>query len=83
MELKYKSTDVEKMIDVFSEISENKDNQTKVMEELQKLINYPVNVLQEFLHCMEILESKDQNYLKENYLGVIGYITLRLNLCTK
>lgn len=83
MELKYKSTDVEKMIDVFSEISENKDNQTKVIEELQKLINYPVNVLQEFLHCMEILESKDQNYLKENYLGVIGYITLRLNLCAK
>ena len=83
MELKYKSTDVEKMIDVFSEISENKDNRTKVMEELQKLINYPVNVLQEFLHCMEILEDKDENYLKENYWGIVGYITMRLNLCTK
>ena len=79
MELVYKSSDVEKMIDVFASISEKKNNPTEVCNEMIKLIDYPVNVLQEFLHCMEILEDKDQNYLKENYMGVIGYITLRLN----
>lgn len=79
MGLKYKSTDVEKMIDVFASISEKKNNPTEVYNEMIKLIDYPTNVLQEFLHCMEILESKDQNYLKENYMGIIGYITLRLN----
>ena len=79
MELVYKSSDVEKMIDVFASISEKKNNPTEVYNEMIKLIDYPVNVLQEFLHCMEILEDKDQNYLKENYMGVIGYITLRLN----
>lgn len=77
--LKYTTSDIEKMIDVFASISENKENPDKVYNEMIKLIDYPVNILQEFLHCMEILESKDQNYLKENYQGVIGYITLRLN----
>ena len=79
MELVYKSSDVEKMVDVFASISEKKNNPTEVYNEMIKLIDYPVNVLQEFLKCMEILVDKDQNYLKENYMGVIGYITLRLN----
>ena len=78
--LKYKTSDIEKMIDVFSSIAENKDNPTEVYNEMIKLIDYPINILQEFLHCMEILSNKDQNYLKENYMGVVGYITLRLNL---
>lgn len=77
--LKYTFKDIEKMIDAFASISENKENTDKVYNEMIKLIDYPVNVLQEFLHCMEILESKDQNYLKENYQGVICYIVLRLN----
>lgn len=79
MKFKYKSSDVEKMVDVFASISENKNNPTEVYNEMIKLIDYPVNVLQEFLKCMEILADKDQNYLTENYIGVIGYIALRLN----
>lgn len=77
--LKYKSSDVQKMVDVFAEISENRDNQTKVMDELKKLVDYPENVILEFLHCIEILNDKDESYLKENYWGIIGYITMRLN----
>ena len=78
--MKYKSSDIEKMIDVFAEITENKDNTEKVVEEIKKIVDYPVNVLQEFIHCMEILEDKDEDYLKENYWGIIGYVTMRLNL---
>lgn len=77
--LKYKSADVQKMIDVFANIGENRDNQTKVMDELQKLVDYPANVLEKFLSCMEILNDKDESYLRENYWGIIGYITMRLN----
>jgi len=79
--MKYKSTDVQKMIDVFSNITENRDNHEFVMNELIKIVDYPVNVLQEFMHCMEILNDKDEDYLKENYWGIIGYITMRLNFC--
>lgn len=77
--LKYKSSDVQKMIDIFASIGENRDNQAKVMDELQKLVDYPTNVIQKFLQCMEILNDKDESYLKENYWGIIGYITMRLN----
>lgn len=79
MEIKYTSSDVEKMIDVFSIVSDNKENYEVLYNEMVKLVNYPVNILREFLKCMELLSDKDQNFLKENYMGVIAYITMRLN----
>ena len=78
--LKYNSKDTEKMINVFAALAEKQDNLTKINNEIVKLLNYPVPVLQEFLNCMEILGKHDENYIKENYMGVIGYVTLRINL---
>ena len=81
MNLKYKSSDVEKMIDVFGEISNNRNNLEKIAEEIKKIVDYPVNVINEFITCMNILNDKDANYLKENYWGIVGYTTMRLNFC--
>ena len=81
MEIKYTTKDVEKMIDVFAIVSDNKENYEVLCNEMVKLANYPVNILHEFLKCMELLYDKDQNFLKENYTGVIAYITMRLNFC--
>ena len=78
--LKYTSKDTEKLIDVFASIADKKDNTEELYKEMLKIINYPVSVLQEFLKCMTALNDKNQEFLKENYMGVIGYITLRLNL---
>jgi hypothetical protein len=78
--LKYNSKDTEKMIDVFAALAEKRDNPAEIGNEIVKLLDYPVPVLQEFLKCMDVLEKHDENYLKENYMGVIGYITLRINL---
>ena len=78
--LKYTSKDTEKMIDVFVSIADKRNNPKELYNEMIKLIDYPVPVLQEFLNCMTVLNDKNQEFLKENYMGVIGYITLRLNL---
>lgn len=78
--LKYNSKDTEKMIDVFASIADKRNNPEELYKEMLKLVNYPVPVLQEFLNCMTALEKKDEKFLKENYVGAIGYITLRLNL---
>lgn len=80
MNLKYTSKDTEKMIDVFASIADKKDNPEELYEEMLKIIDYPVPILQEFLNCMTALNDKNQEFLKENYMGVIGYITMRLNL---
>jgi len=80
MKLKYTSKDTEKLIDVFASIADKKDNPEELYKEMLKIIDYPVPVLQEFLNCMTSLEGKNQNFLKENYVGVIGYVTIRLNL---
>ena len=82
MKIKYTHRDVEKMINAFAIVSGNKENYEVLCNEMVKLINnYPVNILHEFLKCMEVLSNKDQNFLKENYMGVIAYITMRLNFC--
>ena len=78
--LKYNSKDTENMINVFAALAEKQDNPTEINNEIVRLLDYPVPVLQEFLKCMEVLEKHDENYIKENYMGVIGYITLRINL---
>ena len=80
MKLKYTSKDTEKLIDVFASIFDNKDNYSELHKEMLKIVDYPISVIQEFLNCMTALESKNQDFLKENYVGVIGYITIRLNL---
>jgi hypothetical protein len=76
----YTSKDTEKMIDVFASIADKKNNPEELYKEMLKIVDYPVPVLQEFLNCMTALNDKNQKFLKENYMGVIGYITLRLNL---
>ena len=84
-DMKYKTADVEKMIDVFSKIADKKDKPSELVDEILKLIDYPPYILKEFLNCMDALAEKDHdnNYLKENYLGIIGYIVIRLNLATE
>ena len=78
--LEYTSKDTEKMIDVFASITDKRNNPEELYKEMLKIVDYPVPVLQEFLNCMTALEDKNQKFLKENYMGVIGYITIRLNL---
>lgn len=78
--LKYTSKDTEKMIDVFASIADKRDNLEELYKEMLKIVDYPVPVLQEFLNCMTTLNDKNREFLKENYMGVIGYITIRLNL---
>ena len=77
--LKYTSKDTEKMIDVFASIANKRNNPEELYKEMLKIVDYPVPVLQEFLSCMTALNNKNQEFLKENYMGVIGYITMRLN----
>lgn len=80
--MKYTVKDVENMIDTFGEIVEKKDSPEDVIEELKKIIDYPIPVLQEFLNCMEIFSKKanDEEYVREYYWGIIGYVVMRLNL---
>ena len=77
--LKYTSKDTEKLIDIFASIANKRNNPEELYKEMLKIVDYPVPVLQEFLNCMTALEKKDEKFLKENYMGVIGYITMRLN----
>lgn len=78
--LRYKAKDTEKLIDVFSSISDKRDNPQELLEEVKKIADYPLQVIVEFLKCMEVLSAKEDDYIRKNYSGVIGYITFRLNL---
>lgn len=76
-EIKYKTKDTQNLIDIFANLSESNFNQEVIKTELEKLTKYPTNVIEEFLKCIKLLEEHD---IKDNYMGIIGYITMRLNL---
>lgn len=74
--LKYKSTDVIKLIDTFAELSEK--GVDGLEDAMVTITKYPPKVIQTFLECVESLKIETLN--KDNYLGVIGLITMRINL---
>jgi hypothetical protein len=77
-ELKYKAKDTQNLVEIFANLSESNFNQDVIKAELEKLTKYPTNVIEEFLKCVNLIKEDDIN--KEKYMGIIGYITLRLNL---
>ena len=76
-ELKYKAKDTQNLIDIFYNLSKSNFNQDVIQAELEKLTKYPTNVIEEFLKCVKLLKEND---IKDKYMGIIGYITMRLNL---
>ncbi len=83
MELKYKVADVKKMIDVFTTLSKVRDTNKfpKLMAQAQEILSdYPSDIVEEFVKCVNDLESKNIIATKDNYQGVLDYIMIRLNL---
>lgn len=83
MELKYKVADIEKMIDVFNTLSEVWDANRAaelIAKATEGLSDYPADIIEEFLRCIDDLESKNIFATKDNYQGILGYIMIRLNL---
>jgi hypothetical protein len=74
--LKYKSTDVIKLIDTFVELSEK--GVDGLEDAMVTITKYPPKVIQTFLESIENLKKVTPN--KDNYWGIIGVITMRINL---
>ena len=73
--LKYKSTDVLKLIDTFAELSEK--GVEGLEDAMVTITKYPPKIIQTFLKCIEDLKEEMVN--KYNYWGIIGVITMRIN----
>lgn len=73
--MKYKTNDVLKLIDVFSNLSEK--GVDGLEEAISSVKDYPPIVLQAFLDGMN---SIDPEVAKDNYWGTIGYLVLKINL---
>lgn len=79
MELKYKAKDVQTLIDVFVSLFEKHGHLENAVEEINKLTEYPLPVVAEFVKCIDKMDFKGEDYTKKNYWGIIGYICMRLN----
>ena len=76
MELKYKTSDVWKMVDAMVNLTNKHQIKDVTFEDLVPLLDYPTEVIQEFLKAVGDLKEVN----KDNIQGVIGYIVIRLNL---
>lgn len=73
--MKYKSSDVIKLIDVFYNLS--KKGVDGLQEAIESVTNYPPIVIETFLDGILKLNP---NTIKDNYWGIIGYLTIKINL---
>lgn len=81
MELKYKVADVQELIDVFCSICSYKSPSEIAPEDIIRLTKYPEDRVIVFLNAIEDLCKTDKTITKENYLPLLGYICIRMNIC--
>lgn len=72
--MEYKSKDVIKLIDTFQKLSEQ--GVDGLEEAMTTLTQYPPKVIQTFLEGIEMLGDK---YTPDMYMGIIGFLTMKLN----
>jgi hypothetical protein len=80
MELQIKRSDVERLLDIILNIKDNLNNESIVKNEIEKLKEFPQPIVDEFVNCITTFINNNFEITKDNYLGVVGYMLLRLNL---
>ncbi len=74
MRLTYGEKDTQNMLDAFCEL----DDLERSAEAISELSKYPVEVVEKFLKAVNAIDEK---LIKpENLMGIIAYITIRINL---
>lgn len=76
--LKYSVKDTLVMIDAFAKLSEEGASVEEMKEGITSLCKYPVEVVEKFIAAANAISEKVLT--PENHLGVLAYITLRINL---
>lgn len=72
--LNYGERDTRNMLDAFCELGDLE----RTAEAISELSKYPVEVVEKFLKAVNAI---DEELIKpENIMGIIGYITIRINL---
>lgn len=82
MELKYKTSDVQNLVDIFADLAKKKSIKEVTADDIKKLSAYPLDVVEVFLETMQWIAEKhsdEDNYIRENYWGIVGYICMRMN----
>ena len=77
-ELKYSTSDTLVMIDAFSKLLEEGASVEEMKEGITSLCKYPVEVVEKFIAAANAVS--EEVLTPENHLGVLAYITLRINL---
>lgn len=76
-ELRYSSKDTERLLDLFCELDRN--NMEKSVESIMSLAKeYPTEVVDKFLRAVSAIN--EDLITSDNMMGIIAYITLRINL---
>ena len=76
--LKYSTKDTLIMIDAFSKLSKEGVSAEEMREGIISLCEYPVEVVEKFIAAANAVSEKVLT--PQNHLGVLAYITLRINL---
>lgn len=76
--MKYSTKDTLVMIDAFVKLSKEGVSAEEMREGIISLCKYPVEVVEKFIAAVDAVSEKIVT--PENRLGVLAYITFRVNL---
>lgn len=76
--MKYSTKDTLVMIDAFVKLSKEGVSAEEMREGIISLCKYPVEVVEKFIAAVDAVSEKIVT--PENRLGVLAYITFRINL---
>lgn len=77
--LKYKFADYKKLVDAFSTVMENHEDNESVLKEIEKIAEYPNHVVKAFLDTITSFSDKDKDYLNTYREAIAALAILKMN----
>ena len=78
MGLKYSTKDTLNMLDALYRLNDAEKSAEEIVEAIGELSKYPIEVVDKFLMAVNAINEK--LIIPENKMGIIAYITIRINL---
>ena len=76
--LKYGTKDTLNMLDALYKLNDAEKSAEEIVEAIGELSKYPIEVVEKFLMAVNAINEK--LIIPENKMGIIAYITIRINL---
>ena len=78
--MKYTVKDFNKLVEIFYNLSQKSSMSEVTVDDIKGLLDYPINVIQEFMNAVKSIKETDEEKIKDQLYGIKAYVLIRMNL---